>query len=81
MELTWQDPPPAKRGRGSMGRWRVISEALQEVPGKWALILERCDKKLANTARKSLIRYGAEVAQRSIDGGFDLYARWPELGA
>lgn len=78
MEFTWQDPPPAKRG-GKNERWRTLSEELKEVPGKWALIVERGDHAITATARSALAHYGIEVVQRTVDGGYDIYARWPEL--
>lgn len=36
--VVWEDPPPARLGRRSRGRWEAIFAQLRERPGVWALV-------------------------------------------
>lgn len=43
--IRWEDPPPARNGRGAGGRplgsrWDEVAETLRDEPGRWAVIVE-----------------------------------------
>lgn len=77
-ELTWQDPPPQRRGRtkGTHGtRWTSILEQCQARPGQWACV----GTQKSNNSQYALKNLGLEATTRkNADGSHDLYVRWPE---
>ena len=74
--LEWRSPPTRVRGRRPSAALDDIVTKLKSRPAEWALVVHAA--KSSNTTAV-FRRRGCEVRSHiRDDGGFDIYARWPE---
>ena len=74
--ITWEDPPPAERGRGG-GQWKRAAALLAEKPNVWACVATFTDGLQANGAVAAMKRHGCEATQRKVsDTEVKVYARF-----
>ena len=74
--LEWKSPPTKKPGRRPSAALDDIATKLKGRPGEWALVVHSAKSPNATAVFKTR---GCET--RSVirdNGGFDIYARWPE---
>ncbi len=76
--ITWQDPPPAERGRTHRFAPDILA-ALRANPGRWALVIEgHTNSSVATHFRRRNPEY--EVSVRSVRDThprrYDIYARY-----
>jgi hypothetical protein len=77
-KVTWQDPPPSKRGRSTSKKRLRFVEQLKECPGKWALY-NSDGVGLSSSAASALKKAHPELEVTSRireDRKFDVYVRF-----
>lgn len=75
--IRWEEPPASQQGRRSSGERIATVKALQQHPGKWALVAET----VSSSAVLPWKKLGCEaVGRRSAKDPkkADIYARWPK---
>lgn len=84
MELEWEDPPIAERGRGARKSEDVsaIVAELQAQPGRFAIV-RRGVKHQSSAPGPALRKLGCEVTTRTDSETKEvrIYARWPKEAA
>jgi hypothetical protein len=77
----WEDPPASQRGR--RGWVPAFVAELRKHPGKWARVISPDGRETHGAGtRGNIKRAGCEVTGSQVgveDGGWRLWARWPEV--
>ena len=68
--------PVTRHGRGRETEINATVDALRARPGEWAIV--NTVSSGGARARTPWSKRGCEVTLRAIDGGFHVWARWPE---